>query len=143
MRRFFSQFIFHKVEGDKFRSVLIYFTTILDIDKKNHRLKKLINFSYILAGLTQDIKVLDAKLLLLAAKRKRQLNKSSQAERFLERRQEYLFDRDSISISELINLLAYKKYIILNSSNIATIIQSYNKDTIFYKGIAIALSSFQ
>ena len=52
MRRFFSQFIFHKVEGDKFRSVLIYFMAVLGIDKENYQLKELINFSYILAGLT-------------------------------------------------------------------------------------------
>ena len=71
IRRFFSQFIFYKIGEDKFRSILIYFTAILDIDKKNHRLKKSINFSYILAGLTWDIRVLDTKLLLLAAKRER------------------------------------------------------------------------
>ena len=71
MRRFFSQFIFYKIGGDKFRSVLIYFTAILGIDKKNRRLKESINFLYILAGLTWDMRVLGAELLLLAAKRER------------------------------------------------------------------------
>ena len=46
-------------------------------------------------------------------------------------------------MSELINLLVYRKYVALNSSNVATITWSRNKDTIFYKGIAIALSLFR
>ena len=77
MRRFFSQFIFHKVGGDKFRSALIHVTAVLGVDEENRRLKERINFSYILAGLTWDMRVLGAELLLPAAKRERQLNKPS------------------------------------------------------------------
>ena len=143
MRRFFSQFIFHKVGGDKFRSALIHFTAVLGIDEENRRLKEPINFSYILAGLTWDMRVLGAELLLPAAKRERQLNEPRWAERFLEWRREYLSDGGGTPMSELINLLAYGKYVALNSSNAATITWSRNKDTIFYKGIAIALSSFR
>ena len=143
MRRFFSQFIFHKVGGDKFYSALIHFMAVLGIDEENCRLKELINFSYILAGLTQDMRVLGTKLLLLAAKWERQLNEPSQAERFLEQRQEYLSNGGGTPMSELINLLAYRKYVVLNSSNVAMITWSCNKDTIFYKGIIITLSSFR
>ena len=89
------------------------------------------------------MRVLGAELLLLAAKRERQLNEPSWAKRFLEWWREYLSDGGGTPMSELINLLAYRKYVALNSSNAATITWSRNKDTIFYKGIAITLSSFR
>ncbi|KEF50790.1 uncharacterized protein A1O9_13158 [Exophiala aquamarina CBS 119918] len=143
MKKFFTQFIFHKVGGDKFRSGLIHFTAVLGIDEENRRLKEPLNFSYILAGLTWDMRVLGVELLLPSSKRERQLKESSWGDRFLRWRQEYLSDGGGTPMSELINLLAYGKYVALNSSNAATITWSRNKDTMFYKGIPIALSSFR
>jgi superfamily II DNA helicase RecQ len=143
MRRFFTQFVFHRVGGDKFRSGLIHFTAVLGIDEENRRLKEPVDFSYILAGLTWDMRVLGAELLLPAAKRERQLNEPAWNDRFLEWRREYLCDGGGTPMSELINLLAYGKHLALNSSNAATVTWSRDKNTIFYKGIAIALSSFR
>jgi superfamily II DNA helicase RecQ len=143
MKTFFTQFIFHRVGGDKFRSGLIHFTAVLGIDEENRRLKEPLNFSYILAGLTWDMRVLGAELLLPSSKRERQLKESGWGDRFLQWRREYLSDGGGTPMSELINLLAYGKYVALNSSNAATITWSRNKDTIFYKGIPIPLSSFR
>lgn len=143
VRRFFTQFIFHKVGGDKFRSGLIHFTAVLGIDEENRRLKEPINFSYILAGLTWDLRVLGVELLLPAAQRERQLIEPAWNDRFLKWRREYLSDGGGTPMSELINLLAYGKHLALNSSNAATVTWSRDKNTIFYKGIGIALSSFR
>lgn len=46
-------------------------------------------------------------------------------------------------MTELINLLVYSKYIAMNTSNAGIVSWSSNKDILFYKGLAIPLSSFR
>ncbi|KIW16537.1 hypothetical protein PV08_03725 [Exophiala spinifera] len=138
---FLQQFIFHHVGGEPFKSGLIHFVAVLGIDEENRRLREAINFSYVVAGLVWSIRVLAVEILLPAHKRETQPDSHERRLKFQRYRREYLVDGSSTPMSELINLLAYGKYIALNTSNAGSMTWSRDGEIIYYHGLSIPLNS--
>ena len=90
-------FIFCTFTGTEFECGLIHFCAILGIDSENNRLRRASDFTYILAGLVYDIRVLAAEILLPSHEREEQAGDSSIREHFLHQRATYLADGTSTS----------------------------------------------
>jgi hypothetical protein len=69
MAEVYHSFIFHKVSGKQFSSGLIHFLAVLGINEDNNQLRRAVDYSYMLARMVYNIRVLGAELLLPAAKR--------------------------------------------------------------------------
>ena len=80
---------------------------------------------------------------LPAAERRESPDTLPRLERFQRYRRQYLADGTGTPMSEMINLLAYGKYIALNTSNAGSVTWSRDKVTIFFHGLAIPLSAFR
>lgn len=140
---FLQQFLFHHIGGEPFKSGLLHFVAILGIDEENRRLREAVNFSYVVAGLVWSLRVLAAEILLPAHQRENFPDRQERRLRFQRHRQAYLADGCGCPMSELINLLAYGKYIALNTSNAGSITWSRDSTTIYFHGLAIVLSLFR
>jgi hypothetical protein len=140
---FLQQFLFHHIGGEPFQSGLIHFVAVLGIDEENRRLREAVNFSYVVAGLVWSLRVLAAEILLPAHQRESLPDGQERRLSFQRHRQTYLADGCGCPMSELINLLAYGKYIALNTSNAGSITWSRDNATIYFHGLAIALSLFR
>ncbi|KAK5189319.1 hypothetical protein LTR47_011879 [Exophiala xenobiotica] len=140
---FLQQFIFHKIGGEPFKSGLVHFAAVLGIDEENRRLREAVNFSYVVAGLVWSIRVLSVQVLLPAHRRQTQPDSHERRLKFQRNRREYLVDGSSTPMSEFINLLAYGKYIALNTSNAGSITWSRDGEIIYFHGLSIPLNSFR
>ena len=88
-----KSFIFHKVGGQLFKSGLVHFLAVLGIDAENSRLRRAVDYSYIIAGVVYDVRVLGSEILLPSAKREEQEGDESIRDRFLQQRRQFLADR--------------------------------------------------
>jgi superfamily II DNA helicase RecQ len=136
-------FIFHRVGGQQFQSGLIHFLAVLGIDEQNNRLRRATDYSYILAGVVYDVRVLGAEILLPSAERAQQENDLGSREQFLRQRSRFLADGTGTPMSIMISLLAYGKYVAMNTGNTGSVSWSRDKQTLYFRGQLIELSSFR
>lgn len=134
MAEVYHSFIFHKVGGKQFSSGLIHFLAVLGIDEDNNRLRRAVDYSYMLAGMVYNIRVLGAELLLPAAKREQQIDDLDGREAFLEQRRRFLADGTGTPMSIMISLLAYGKYVAMNTGNTGSVTWSRDKQTLYFRG---------
>ena len=135
-----ASFIFQKTEKDVFESGLVHFLAVLGIDEEMGRLRAANDFSYMLAGLLYDIRLLAIEYLLPSKDREKQ--GSTEIENFLVKRKEYLADGSYSPTSTALSLLAYGKNLAMNHGNAGMILWSRDKKTMFIRGMAIELGKF-
>ena len=79
------------------------------------RLRTANDYSYVLAGLVYDIRVLAVEYLLPSQERKEQ--SEAEIDAFLEKRRGFLADGSYSPMSSMLSLLAYGKNLALNHGN--------------------------
>jgi hypothetical protein len=102
-----------------FDSALVHFLAVLGIDAKMGRLRTANHYSYVLAGMVYCVWVLGAKILLPSQDREQQGDPERQ--RFLQMRRDFLADGSYSAMSTMLSLLAYSKFIALNTGNAGSI----------------------
>jgi hypothetical protein len=136
-----GSFIFQTAGDEPFCSPLIHFLAVLGIDEEMERLRRADNFSFMLAGVVYCVRVLGVEILLPSSQRKHQ--GEAEREHFLQQRQKFLTDGSYSSMSTMINLLAYSKYITLNKSNEGSIQWSADHRVLYFHGRPIVISRFR
>jgi Helicase conserved C-terminal domain/Orsellinic acid/F9775 biosynthesis cluster protein D/DEAD/DEAH box helicase len=143
MAEVYRSFIFHKVGGKQFSSGLIHFLAVLGIDEDNNRLRHAVDYSYMLAGMVYNIRVLGAELLLPVAEREQQIDDLEGREEFLEQRRRFLADGTGTPMSIMISLLAYGKYVAMNTGNTGSVTWSRDRQTLYFRGQPVTLTGFR
>ena len=113
--KFGVSFIFQSIPNDTFDSRFIHFLAVLGIDEEMGRLRTANDYSYVLAGLVYDIRVLAVEYLLPSQERKEQ--SEAEIDAFLEKRRGFLADGSYSPMSSMLSLLAYGKNLALNHGN--------------------------
>ncbi|KAI9882030.1 MAG: hypothetical protein M1823_006233, partial [Watsoniomyces obsoletus] len=135
-----ASFIFEPVGDRPFSSGLIHFLAVLGIDSEMDRLREAKHYSYMLAGVIYCVRVLGVEKLLPAAQRDEQTDEDR--ERFLIMRRKFLADGSYSPMSEIINLLAYGKFVALNAGNSGNAYWSKDKKIFYLHGRPIVLNRF-
>ena len=115
MLQYCKAFVFQRIWGSPFESGLVHFIAVLGIDDDQARLRQAHNFSYMLAGLVYDVRVLAAEVLLPVGGRSDQGEAAVRG--FLEQRRDFLVDGCYAPMSQMLSLLAYGKHLALNHGN--------------------------
>jgi hypothetical protein len=136
-------FIFCIFTGSEFECGLVHFCAILGIDGENNRLRRASDYTYMLAGLVYDVRILAVEILLPSDKREEQAQDTTAREHFLQQRAMYLVDGTSTPMSTMISLLAYGKHIAMNEGNAGMVSWSQDRQTLYYKGLPIEMTAFQ
>jgi superfamily II DNA helicase RecQ len=136
-------FIFCTFTASEFTCGLVHFCAILGIDSENNRLRRPADFTYMLAGLVYDARILAVEILLPSDRRDEQGHDPSRREYFLEQRAKYLADGTSTPMSTMISLLAYGKHIAMNEGNVGIVSWSQNRKILYYKGFPIEIALFR
>ena len=136
-------FIFCTFTGTEFECGLVHFCAILGIDGENNRLRRPSDFTYMLAGLVYDVRLLAVEILLPSHEREEQARDSTARDHFLQQRATYLADGTSTPMSTMISLLAYGKHIAMNEGNAGMVSWSRNRQTLYYKGLPIEMAAFR
>jgi hypothetical protein len=139
--RVLASFIFEGTGDDPFSSGLVHFIAVLGIDAEMGRLRTAKNYSYMLAGVVYCTRVIAAEALLPSAKREEQTDVDREG--FIRKRREFLADGSFSPMSEMLSLLAYGKFIALNTGNSGNAFWSRDKKTFHLNGRPIVLSRFQ
>ena len=108
-------FIFQKLIKDVYTSALVHFLSVLGINEEMGRLRTANDYSYMLAGMVYNIRVLAVESLLPSSCRASQ--GEAELDEFLEQRKASLADGSYGPMSTMISLLAYGKHIALNHGN--------------------------
>jgi len=93
-----------------------------------------------LAGIVYYIRVIAVEALLPSAMRKEQGD--SDREGFLQKRKEFLADGSYSPMSEMLSLLAYRKFVALNAGNSGNAYWSRDKTIFYLGGRPIVISQF-
>jgi hypothetical protein len=136
-------FIFYTFTGSEFECGLVHFCAILGIDGENNRLRRASDYTYMLAGLVYDVRILAVEILLPSHEREEQARDGTAREYFLQQRAMYLADGTSTPMSTMISLLAYGKHIAMNEGNAGMVSWSQDRQTLYYKGLPIEMTAFQ
>jgi superfamily II DNA helicase RecQ len=136
-----ASFIFEPVGDRPFSSGLIHFLAVLGIDTEMDRLREAKHYSYMLAGVVYCVRVLGVEKLLPAAQRDEQTDEDR--ERFLLMRRKFLADGSYSPMSEIINLLAYGKFVALNAGNSGNAYWSKDKKIFYLHGQPIVINRFR
>ena len=115
MIRLLGSFILHTIGDRPFSSPLIHFLAVLSINEETARLWRAEDYSYMLAGVVYCARVVGVEVLLPSHKRDEQ--GTAERENFLSKRRELLADGSYSVMSMMLSLLAYGKYIALNTGN--------------------------
>ncbi|KAH7337366.1 hypothetical protein BKA66DRAFT_435395, partial [Pyrenochaeta sp. MPI-SDFR-AT-0127] len=105
-------FIFTLTSYNLFISRLIYFLVVLGINTNIGRLRIIKYYLYILVGIVYYVRVLSIEKLLPITKRDIEIEDDYKDFKSMRRR--YLVNRLFSLISEILSLLVYSKYIIVN-----------------------------
>ncbi|KAL5371966.1 hypothetical protein DPSP01_013863 [Paraphaeosphaeria sporulosa] len=133
-----AAFIFEPYVCSPFESRLVHFMAVLGFDTEMGCLRTAKNYAYMIAGVVYCVRVIGVEYLLPSAHREQQ--GIAEWERFLEMRGNFLADGSYSPMSQLLSLLAYGKYIALNSGNSGSAFWSEDK-TIFYPRAATGVST--
>ncbi|KAF2646996.1 hypothetical protein K491DRAFT_723842 [Lophiostoma macrostomum CBS 122681] len=136
-----ASFIFEPVGDRPFSSGLVHFLAVLGIDAEMDRLREAKHYSYMLAGIVYYVQVLGVEKLLPAARRDEQTNEDR--EHFLLIRRRFLADGSYSPISEMISLLAYRKFVALNAGNAGNAYWSKDKTIFYLHGRLIVINRFR
>lgn len=136
-----STFIFQKLHNDPYKSGLVHFLAVLGIDEEMGRLRQANDYSYMLAGLVYDIRVIAAEVLLPSSEREEQ--SETEINNFLEQRKRYLADGSYGPMSWMLSLLAYGKHIALNHGNAGMIDWPPGEDVMTLNGKRIYMQKFK
>lgn len=134
-------FLFESTGDKPFSSGLIHFLAVLGIDTEMDRLREAKHYSYILAGMVYCVRVLGVEKLLPVAQRDEQTDEDR--EHFLLMRRKFLADGSYSPMSEMISLLAYGKFIALNTGNSGNVYWLKDKKTFYLHGRLIVLNRFR
>ena len=135
-------FIFHLVGGRPYASGLVHFLAVLGIDEDNNRLKRALDYSYMLAGVVYVTRVLGAEALLPSRQREEQQDERSRRQ-FLKQRREFLADGSGTPMSFMLSLLAYGKSVAMNTGNVGSVLWSKDKKTLIYHGRHVEVVLFR
>lgn len=69
---FYESLIFQGVRGDVFKSAILQFLAVLEIDEEINRLRQANDFSYMLAGVVYYVRVLAVEIILPSTEREDQ-----------------------------------------------------------------------
>ncbi|KAF2178763.1 hypothetical protein K469DRAFT_675267 [Zopfia rhizophila CBS 207.26] len=105
------------------------------------RLRTAKNYSYMLAGVVYCTRVIAVEALLPSAEREAQ--GEVDREEFLRKRKDYLGDGSYSPMSEMLSLLAYGKFVALNTGNSGNAFWSRDKKIFYLGGGPIIISQFQ
>jgi len=141
MLQVFESFIFESTGDNPFSSGLIHFLAVLGIDGAMDRLRTAKNYSYMLAGVVYCTRVVAVEALLPSAKRNEQGD--MEREEFLRKRKDFLSDGSYSPMSEMLSLLAYRKFIALNAGNSGNAYWSKDRKTFYLNGRPIVIGQFQ
>ncbi|KIV98766.1 uncharacterized protein PV09_09464 [Verruconis gallopava] len=139
--RLLAAFIFEGTGDDPFSSGLIHYVAVLGIDAEMNRLRTARNYSYMLAGMVYCTRVIAVEVLLPSAERQQQSD-DDRAE-FIQKRRDFLADGSYSPMSEMLSLLAYGKYVALNSGNSGSAFWSADKKIFYFRGKPVVLRKFQ
>jgi hypothetical protein len=135
-----SSFNFTEYHPVALSTGLIQFLAVLGIDSEMARLQTAKNCSYMLAGMLYCMRVIALTKLLPASQRETQTIDS--CSQFLSMRHKYLADGTFTLMSEVLNMLAYGKYVGLTAGNSGNAYWSEDKKTFYLNSQPILVSCF-
>lgn len=137
---FNKTFIFQKMHTDPYKNGLVHFLAVLGIDEEMGRLRAANDYSYMLAGMVYDVRVIAVEALLPSSQREEQ--GEAELSNFLEQRRDYLADGSYGVMSWMLSLLAYGKHITLNHGN-AGMIDWPTEEVMTLHGVRIYMKKFK
>ncbi|KAL5420973.1 hypothetical protein PMIN05_012606 [Paraphaeosphaeria minitans] len=115
VRQMLSTFIITTYIRSPFESGLVHFTAVLRFNSETRQLHTAKNYSYLVAGMVYCVQVISVKHLLPPAQREQQ--GLVERNHYLNLRKRFLADKSFSPTSQLLSLLAYGKFISINTSN--------------------------
>ena len=141
LREMVGNFILTPYVRSPFESGLVHFAAVLGFDPEARRLRSAKHYSYLVAGVIYCMRVLGVELLLPSAERECQ--GEVEREEYLEGRRQRLVDGSFSPMSQLLSLLAYGKYIAMNSGSAGNAFWSEDRKVFHLNGRPIVVQHFQ
>ncbi|KAF9729764.1 hypothetical protein PMIN01_12628 [Paraphaeosphaeria minitans] len=141
VRRMLSTFIMTTYIRSPFESGLVHFAAVLGFDSETRRLRTAKNYSYLVAGMVYCVRVISVEHLLPPAQREQQ--GLVERDHYLDLRKRFLADGSFSPTSQLLSLLAYGKFIGMNTGNAGNAFWSEDKKIFYLNGRPIVIHHFQ